>query len=99
MTQPASMGGDTAADEDRSGTGETVAPKARRLGRAKGPLSREELVLVDRWWRAANYLAVGQIYLMANPLLREPLLRRAREAPAARALRHGARPEPRARPR
>ena len=33
-----------------------------------------ELVLVDRWWRAANYLAVGQIYLMANPLLREPLL-------------------------
>ena len=73
MTQTASMGGDTAADEDRSGTGGTVAPKARRLGRAKGPLSREELVLVDRWWRAANYLAVGQIYLMANPLLRAPL--------------------------
>jgi xylulose-5-phosphate/fructose-6-phosphate phosphoketolase len=29
---------------------------------------------LDRWWRAANYLSVGQIYLMANPLLREPLL-------------------------
>ena len=28
---------------------------------------------IDAWWRAANYLAVGQIYLMANPLLREPL--------------------------
>jgi xylulose-5-phosphate/fructose-6-phosphate phosphoketolase len=29
---------------------------------------------IDAWWRAANYLSVGQIYLMANPLLREPLL-------------------------
>ncbi|WP_395694039.1 phosphoketolase [Nocardioides sp.] len=29
---------------------------------------------LDRWWRAANYLSVGQIYLMANPLLREPLV-------------------------
>src|SRR5689334_25319512 len=28
---------------------------------------------LHRWWRAANYLAVGQIYLLANPLLREPL--------------------------
>lgn len=32
-----------------------------------------ELELVDRWWRAANYLSVGQIYLRSNPLLREPL--------------------------
>ncbi|WP_372593255.1 phosphoketolase [Actinotalea sp.] len=30
---------------------------------------------IDRWWRAANYLSVGQIYLLANPLLREPLSR------------------------
>jgi xylulose-5-phosphate/fructose-6-phosphate phosphoketolase len=29
--------------------------------------------LLDAWWRAANYLSAGQIYLMANPLLREPL--------------------------
>src|SRR3954464_11525092 len=36
--------------------------------------SRTELELLDAWWRAANYLSVGQIYLMANPLLREPLL-------------------------
>ena len=36
-------------------------------------LSREELRLIDAYWRAANYLSVGQIYLMANPLLREPL--------------------------
>jgi xylulose-5-phosphate/fructose-6-phosphate phosphoketolase len=33
----------------------------------------DELREVDRWWRAANYLAVGQIYLLDNPLLREPL--------------------------
>src|SRR5204863_3797930 len=37
------------------------------------PLSPAELQLVDAWWRAANYLSVGQIYLLANPLLREPL--------------------------
>ncbi|MFC0282224.1 phosphoketolase [Camelimonas abortus] len=37
------------------------------------PLTADELSLVDRYWRAANYLSVGQIYLMDNPLLREPL--------------------------
>ncbi|MBV2365609.1 phosphoketolase family protein [Streptomonospora nanhaiensis] len=36
-------------------------------------LSDLELRRVDRYWRAANYLSVGQIYLLANPLLREPL--------------------------
>ncbi|HEU6443507.1 MAG TPA: phosphoketolase family protein [Gaiellaceae bacterium] len=40
---------------------------------ATGPLSSEELRLIDGCWRAANYLSVGQIYLLANPLLREPL--------------------------
>jgi xylulose-5-phosphate/fructose-6-phosphate phosphoketolase len=38
-----------------------------------GPLPEEELRLVDAYWRAANYLSVGQIYLLDNPLLREPL--------------------------
>jgi xylulose-5-phosphate/fructose-6-phosphate phosphoketolase len=38
-----------------------------------GPLSEAELRTLDRYWRAANYLAAGQIYLMANPLLTEPL--------------------------
>ena len=33
----------------------------------------DSLRLLDAWWRAANYLSVGQIYLRANPLLREPL--------------------------
>src|SRR6516225_9688779 len=37
------------------------------------PLEAEELRLLDAYWRAANYLSVGQIYLLANPLLREPL--------------------------
>lgn len=36
--------------------------------------SREDLELLDAYWRAANYLSVGQIYLLDNPLLREPLL-------------------------
>ncbi len=36
-------------------------------------ISDEELTLMDRYWRAANYLSVGQIYLLDNPLLREPL--------------------------
>lgn len=36
-------------------------------------MGQDELELVDRWWRAANYLSVGQIYLRSNPLLREPL--------------------------
>src|SRR5690349_10578424 len=35
--------------------------------------SDDELRLIDAYWRAANYLSVGQIYLLANPLLREPL--------------------------
>ncbi len=38
-----------------------------------GPLTRAELARLDAYWRAANYLAAGQIYLLANPLLAEPL--------------------------
>jgi xylulose-5-phosphate/fructose-6-phosphate phosphoketolase len=37
------------------------------------PLSQDVLERIDAWWRAANYLSVGQIYLLDNPLLREPL--------------------------
>ncbi|GHD46178.1 phosphoketolase family protein [Mycetocola manganoxydans] len=37
-------------------------------------LAPDQLKRVHAWWRAANYLSVGQIYLMDNPLLREPLL-------------------------
>ncbi len=38
-----------------------------------GPLNPDELRRIDAYWRAANYLSVGQIYLVDNPLLREPL--------------------------
>ena len=37
------------------------------------PLTKDELHAIDAWWRAANYLSVGQIYLLDNPLLRQPL--------------------------
>jgi xylulose-5-phosphate/fructose-6-phosphate phosphoketolase len=73
MSQSANTGGDTASDFEAAGGGETIAPAPYVLGDAPGPLSRAELELLDTWWRAANYLAVGQIYLMDNPLLREPL--------------------------
>ena len=67
------MGGDTSADNTSSGKGPTVAPVPYELGDVGGPLSLAELRQVDAWWRAANYLAVGQIYLIDNALLREPL--------------------------
>ncbi|MGO8612635.1 phosphoketolase [Rhizobium ruizarguesonis] len=41
--------------------------------RRSPPPTERELELIDRYWRAANYLSIGQIYLMDNPLLREPL--------------------------
>jgi xylulose-5-phosphate/fructose-6-phosphate phosphoketolase len=41
--------------------------------KGKRPLTAEEVRRMNAWWRAANYLSVGQIYLYDNPLLREPL--------------------------
>ncbi len=43
------------------------------MAEPQGPLTQDELRLLDAYWRAANYLSVGQIYLLDNPLLREPL--------------------------
>ena len=40
---------------------------------AQNVLSPEQLRLIDAWWRAANYLSIGQIYILDNPLLKEPL--------------------------
>jgi len=45
----------------------TAAPESAQV------LSPEELELMDKYWRAANYLSVGQIYLMGNAMLEEPL--------------------------
>src|SRR3954453_12668539 len=59
----------------------TVAAKqTRKSGKAihpaaDGPLSAVELDKMDAYWRASNYLSVGQIYLLDNPLLKEPLKR------------------------
>ncbi len=39
----------------------------------RSPLSAEELQKINAYWRAANYLSVGQIYLLDNPLLKQPL--------------------------
>ena len=44
-----------------------------RSAKGKGALGSHEWLQLDAYWRAANYLSVGQIYLYANPLLREPL--------------------------
>src|SRR5919202_1264964 len=52
-----------------AGTVEQPAPPPP----VEGPLSPELLDRIQRYWNAANYLTVGQIYLQANPLLREPL--------------------------
>src|SRR5947208_6331214 len=49
----------------------TVTPQTERA--IPRPLTDDALQHIDAYWRAANYLSVGQIYLMANPLLREPL--------------------------
>ena len=48
-------------------------PTSSSLTASSEPLSQDALRRIDAWWRAANYLAVGQIYLLDNPLLREPL--------------------------
>jgi xylulose-5-phosphate/fructose-6-phosphate phosphoketolase len=48
-------------------------PGGQDAGANERPLSESEASLIDAYWRAANYLSVGQIYLLSNPLLREPL--------------------------
>ena len=63
------------------GIAESEAPRKTKTskkgessqGILPNPLSPELLQKMDAWWRAANYLNIGQIYLLANPLLKEPL--------------------------
>jgi xylulose-5-phosphate/fructose-6-phosphate phosphoketolase len=50
-----------------------AAPPVSESPAQVNPLAPEELGRMDAWWRAANYLSVGQIYLYDNPLLKEPL--------------------------
>jgi xylulose-5-phosphate/fructose-6-phosphate phosphoketolase len=51
----------------------TASADSAKVSVDSRPLSPEELRKMNAYWRAANYLSVGQIYLYANPLLREPL--------------------------
>ncbi len=55
--------------EEETRGGRPLNPDSGSLG----PLSEAELRRIDAYWRAANYLSVGQIYLLDNPLLTEPL--------------------------
>jgi xylulose-5-phosphate/fructose-6-phosphate phosphoketolase len=48
---------------------------SRLSAAGEGPLSPELLGKIDAYWRAANYLSIGQIYLFDNPLLKQPLKR------------------------
>ena len=52
--------------------GKTPLKAPARMSK-KAPLSPRQLELLDGWWRAANYLSACQLYLLDNPLLREPL--------------------------
>jgi xylulose-5-phosphate/fructose-6-phosphate phosphoketolase len=59
--------------DGKSSRGGVAAPKPPASAAAAGPLSPDLLRKMDAYWRAANYLSVGQIYLFDNPLLSEPL--------------------------
>jgi xylulose-5-phosphate/fructose-6-phosphate phosphoketolase len=57
-------------------------------------LEAAELRALEAYWRAANYLSVGQINLLDNPVLREPLRPEHVKAATAGPLGHDARPQP-----
>ena len=50
-----------------------MSEKEQLVSAMPGPLTEDELLRMNAYWRAANYLSVGQIYLLDNPLLRRPL--------------------------
>jgi xylulose-5-phosphate/fructose-6-phosphate phosphoketolase len=57
----------------KPGKGTCVTVTSERGASGTSPLTSAELDAIDAWWRAANYLSVGQIYLLDNPLLAEEL--------------------------
>src|SRR6201997_2056342 len=72
MKEPAkTSSGVVGAEAPRKGGASKKGASSRAS--ASDQLSPELLRKMDAWWRAANYLNIGQIYLMANPLLKEPL--------------------------
>ena len=74
-TDPASAVSDGSASSDPIHlAGADVASQGWTY-RSPAPLDAHSLAQIDAWWRAANYLSIGQIYLLDNPLLLEPLTR------------------------
>ena len=59
------------ARKAKSSVNQAVKSSTRLSNR--NPLTEKELDLLDRYWRASNYLAAGQLYLLDNPLLKKPL--------------------------
>ena len=59
--------------KDVMGLAKNVLAEPLKVKTKRNPLSRSNLNQINRYWCAANYLSVGQIYLSDNPLLREPL--------------------------
>lgn len=57
----------------KNGAKENIAVETEKMNKTYEPLTPESLRNMNAYWRAANYLSVGQIYLYDNPLLREPL--------------------------
>ena len=72
---------------------EKAAAKAPARMSKKDPLTKSQLELINAWWRASNYLAACQLYLLDNPLLREPLAPRAPQAHPGGPLGYGAGPK------
>ena len=73
MTQLARWAGTRRRTTRRAALARPLRPGPTTLATHPAPSTVSSWKSLDSWWRAANYLAVGQIYLMANPLLREPL--------------------------
>src|SRR5262245_39852539 len=63
------------SDMKKLGSSRAASGQAARTtsAPATGPLDADLLKKMDAWWRAANYLSVGQTYLFDNPLLKQPL--------------------------
>src|ERR1700739_5011782 len=71
MKEPAKSSSALGSEVPRKASVSKKTASSRRS--VSDELSPELLRKMDAWWRAANYLNIGQIYLMANPLLKEPL--------------------------
>jgi len=57
----------------KKGFEENIAEKREKMNKMAKPLSPDLLRKINAYWRAANYLSVGQIYLHDNPMLKKPL--------------------------